>query len=203
MSVRWNARQFSHHPLGRVFAGTRGDQPVRLALLTQKAEHRRQRRQADTAVAQARRVQPRLVELQTRRQQIGDALVQARDEQASDAGVIHTVNADATAECRPHSAVAHSALPAYSDMIFPVHDSLRAHVARVLTTLYALDESTLPTVALEYPPNRDARRPRNAGRLRARPAAAQGAARHRTGDRRRVRHARRRSRRCPRRPTDT
>src|SRR2546430_6204506 len=40
-------------------------------------------------------------------------------------------------------------------MILPVHDRLRAHVARLLTTLYSLDESSLPAVALEYPPNRD------------------------------------------------
>ena len=40
-------------------------------------------------------------------------------------------------------------------MILPVHDSVRAHVARLLTTLYALDETALPTVALEYPPNRE------------------------------------------------
>jgi len=40
-------------------------------------------------------------------------------------------------------------------MILPVHDSVRAHVARLLTTIYALDEASLPTVALEYPPNRE------------------------------------------------
>jgi arginyl-tRNA synthetase len=40
-------------------------------------------------------------------------------------------------------------------MILPVHDSVRAHVTRLLTTIYALDETTLPTVALEYPPNRE------------------------------------------------
>ena len=40
-------------------------------------------------------------------------------------------------------------------MILPVHDSVRAHVARLLTTIYALDETTLPTVALDYPPNRE------------------------------------------------
>ena len=40
-------------------------------------------------------------------------------------------------------------------MILPVHDSVRAHVARLLTALYALDETALPTVALEYPPTRD------------------------------------------------
>ena len=39
-------------------------------------------------------------------------------------------------------------------MILPIHDSLRAQLARLLTTLYALDEGTLPNIALEYPPNR-------------------------------------------------
>ena len=50
-------------------------------------------------------------------------------------------------------------------------------------------------LALEYPPEPRARRPRHAGRLRAGAAAAQGAARHRPGNRRRVRRARRHSRR--------
>ena len=40
-------------------------------------------------------------------------------------------------------------------MILPVHDSVRAHLARLLTMLYSLDEASLPTIALEYPPNRD------------------------------------------------
>ena len=40
-------------------------------------------------------------------------------------------------------------------MILPVHDDLRAHVARLLTTLYSLDESASPAIVLEYPPNRD------------------------------------------------
>jgi arginyl-tRNA synthetase len=40
-------------------------------------------------------------------------------------------------------------------MILPVHESVRAHVARLLTTLYALEGSAQPTVALEYPPTRD------------------------------------------------
>jgi len=40
-------------------------------------------------------------------------------------------------------------------MILPVHASVRAHLARLLTMLYALDEASLPTIALEYPPNRD------------------------------------------------
>src|ERR1700704_2839185 len=43
-------------------------------------------------------------------------------------------------------------------MILPVHDRLRGHVARLLTTLYALDESSSPPpppIALEYPPNRE------------------------------------------------
>ena len=40
-------------------------------------------------------------------------------------------------------------------MILPVHDRLRAHVARLLSTLYSIDESALPAIVLEYPPNRD------------------------------------------------
>ena len=59
-------------PFGGVLAGTRGDETVGLPFLAQEAEHGGQRRQADLAVAQARRVQPRLVELQPRRQQVRD-----------------------------------------------------------------------------------------------------------------------------------
>src|SRR5215813_9919001 len=40
-------------------------------------------------------------------------------------------------------------------MILPVHDRLRAHVARLLTTLYSVDESSTPSIVLEYPPNRE------------------------------------------------
>src|SRR6188768_4274763 len=40
-------------------------------------------------------------------------------------------------------------------MILPVHDSVRAHIARMLKTLYALDDAALPAIALEYPPTRD------------------------------------------------
>ena len=39
-------------------------------------------------------------------------------------------------------------------MILPVHDRLRGHLARVLRELYALDETSAPAIALEYPPNR-------------------------------------------------
>ncbi|MBI4264545.1 MAG: arginine--tRNA ligase [Acidobacteria bacterium] len=40
-------------------------------------------------------------------------------------------------------------------MILPVHDRLRAHLTRLLSALYGLDEPSLPAIALEYPPNRD------------------------------------------------
>jgi arginyl-tRNA synthetase len=40
-------------------------------------------------------------------------------------------------------------------MILPVQDALRAHLARLLTTLYALDATSTPAIVLEYPPNRD------------------------------------------------
>jgi arginyl-tRNA synthetase len=39
-------------------------------------------------------------------------------------------------------------------MILPVHDRLRGHLARVLRELYALDLTSAPPIALEYPPNR-------------------------------------------------
>ena len=38
-------------------------------------------------------------------------------------------------------------------MILALHDRIRDHVGRVLTTLYALD--AVPAIALEYPPNRE------------------------------------------------
>jgi arginyl-tRNA synthetase len=40
-------------------------------------------------------------------------------------------------------------------MILPVHDRLRTHLARLLATLYAIDEPGAVTLSLEYPPNRD------------------------------------------------
>src|ERR1051325_6399139 len=40
-------------------------------------------------------------------------------------------------------------------MILPVHDRLRAHLRRLLATLYSLDETALPAIALDYPPTRD------------------------------------------------
>ena len=40
-------------------------------------------------------------------------------------------------------------------MILPVHDRLRAHVARLLSTLYSLDESAAPAIVLDYPPGRE------------------------------------------------
>ena len=40
-------------------------------------------------------------------------------------------------------------------MILPVHARLREHLAQVLSQLYGLDSSTLPSIGLESPPNRD------------------------------------------------
>src|SRR5437870_4550816 len=40
-------------------------------------------------------------------------------------------------------------------MILPVHDRLRAHLAHVLTSLFALTPADAPPIVLEYPPNRD------------------------------------------------
>ena len=40
-------------------------------------------------------------------------------------------------------------------MILPVHTRLRAHLTGVVAKLYALEPASLPTLALDYPPNRD------------------------------------------------
>jgi arginyl-tRNA synthetase len=40
-------------------------------------------------------------------------------------------------------------------MILPVHRQLRDHLSRVIATLYSLDLTSLPTLVLDYPPNRD------------------------------------------------
>ena len=40
-------------------------------------------------------------------------------------------------------------------MILPVHEQLRAHVTKLLTTLYGLDTTSMPNIAIEYPPNRE------------------------------------------------
>ena len=40
-------------------------------------------------------------------------------------------------------------------MILPIHERLRGHLARVLSTLYSLDEASSPPIVLEYPPSRD------------------------------------------------
>jgi len=40
-------------------------------------------------------------------------------------------------------------------MILPVHDRLRVHLARLLMSLYSLDETAVPAVVLDYPPKRE------------------------------------------------
>jgi arginyl-tRNA synthetase len=40
-------------------------------------------------------------------------------------------------------------------MILPLHARLREHLAQVLSQLYGLDSSSLPSIVLESPPNRD------------------------------------------------
>ncbi len=40
-------------------------------------------------------------------------------------------------------------------MILPVHARLRDHLIQVIATLYSVEPSSLPPLALDYPPNRD------------------------------------------------
>ena len=69
--------------------GARRDDLVRVAFLPQKAEDGVERRQADRAFAQPFGVQPVLVKPQAGRENVGDALMQAGDEDATDAGFAH------------------------------------------------------------------------------------------------------------------
>ena len=55
----------------------------------EKTEDGAKRRQADAPVAHAGGAQPVFVELEPVRRDVGDALMQARDEQAADSGVNH------------------------------------------------------------------------------------------------------------------
>src|SRR5207244_3265137 len=138
-------REIRDGPFRGVLARAPRDEAIGLPFLTQKAEHRRQRRQPDASVAQTGRVQPRFVEFEARRQEIRDSLMEARNKEPTDAGFNH-------AQCLITYA---RNLPSVPRMILPLHDRLRVHVARLLTALYSLDESSLPAIALEYPPNRD------------------------------------------------
>src|SRR5262245_51949993 len=83
------AGKFRHGPFGGVLARPAGNQSVRLAFLAQKTENGRKRSQADPAVPKPRRIQPRFVKFKAGGEQIRDALMKARDEQASDAGFNH------------------------------------------------------------------------------------------------------------------
>ena len=70
-------------------------------------------------------------------------------------------------------------------MILPLHDRVRDRVRAVLAELYGQDTAAVATIPIEYPPNRTLGRSGLAGRVRAGAPAAQSAARHRAGDRRR------------------
>src|SRR5690554_1388154 len=40
-------------------------------------------------------------------------------------------------------------------MILPFHDRLRTHLTALLARLYTIAETALPSIVLEYPPNRE------------------------------------------------
>ena len=76
-------------PIGRVLACASDDLRVDFPFSAQEAEDGEQRRQADGADAEAAAAQPVLVELETIGQQLGDRLVQAGHQHASDARLTH------------------------------------------------------------------------------------------------------------------
>ena len=66
---------------------------VRRTFRAQKAQDGEQRRESNRALAQARHAQPVLVELEPRRQHIGNRLVKARNKHSSDPWLTHRRNA--------------------------------------------------------------------------------------------------------------
>jgi hypothetical protein len=78
-----------HRPLRRVFAGAGRDHLVGVAFLAKKAEHRVERREADGSLAQPLGVEPVFVERQSRRQNVGDALMKARHQHPPYSGFAH------------------------------------------------------------------------------------------------------------------
>src|SRR5262245_9853205 len=83
--------QFGNRPFSGVFAGPRRDEVIWLALQPEKTEHGGERRQPDAPFTQPPRVQPGLVELETRGQEVRDTLMKAGDEQPTDRGIAHTI----------------------------------------------------------------------------------------------------------------
>src|ERR1035437_669282 len=82
-------RHRRHRPFGGVFARARRDDLVRVTFLPEESEHGVQRRQSDGAFAQPLGVQPVLIKPQAGWENVGDALMEAGDEDATDAGFAH------------------------------------------------------------------------------------------------------------------
>ncbi len=78
-----------HRPFSRVLPCARGDPVVRRPFLPQEAQDRIQRRQSDGSFAQPFGVEPVFVEGQPHRQDIGNSLVKAGDQDAADSGIAH------------------------------------------------------------------------------------------------------------------
>ncbi len=78
-------------PIGRVFARAIGHLCVGATFTSKETQHRGERRQPNPSRAQTRGAEPVLVELLPRRQQVDDALVQCRHENAPDAAVPHSL----------------------------------------------------------------------------------------------------------------
>jgi len=84
-------RKRCHCPISSVLAGACRYEMVRGSFEAKKAQHRGQRRQPDSPFPEAGRVQPGFVEFQAHREQIRDALMQARDKQSAYGRVGHTL----------------------------------------------------------------------------------------------------------------
>ena len=83
-------RQVLERPIGGVASGTGDDLLVgRRFFPMEEAENRPQRRETDAAIAHSGGAQPVLVKLEPDRRNVGNTLMQARDEQSADSGVNH------------------------------------------------------------------------------------------------------------------
>src|SRR5262249_33245700 len=127
----------------RVFASPRGDDLIDVAFLPQEAQDRMQRREADRALAQPLGVQPVLVKIEARREDVRDCLVQAGDEDATYAGSAH--------RWQRRGNIIRSSRTRF--MILTLQRRVHAAVAEAARHTYNLTE--VPPFSIEVPPGRD------------------------------------------------
>ena len=153
----FDGREVVERPLRGIFTGTLRDQRVRLTFLTEKAQHRRHRRKTDPAVAHAGRVQPVLVELEPRRHEVRNPLMETRHQHPPDSRSIHSSDILPAPAARSRRALLHCVGP---EIITILHDSSSSRTpagtaAGRARRQYQLPPDALPQLPIEYPPTRE------------------------------------------------